>query len=108
MSRSKGSLVWSAAYTLLLAAPLVVLASGLVVARGTGWWFDFSMGLGFAALTLLGGQFLLTARFGRATAPLGMDVLYLLHRWLAVLAFTLVVAHYAILRVAYPRTLEPA
>lgn len=108
MSRWKGSLLWSTAYALLLAAPLVVLGSGLVVARRAGWWFDFSMGLGFAALALLGGQFLLTARFRRATAPFGMDVLYVLHRWLAVLALALVIAHYAILRVVYPRTLEPA
>ena len=101
-------LPWSLAYAALIAAPLVVLGSGLVVARGAGWWFDFSMGLGFGALALMGGQFLLTARFRRATAPFGMDVLYVLHRWLAVLGLLLVVAHYAILRVAYPRTLEPA
>lgn len=101
-------LIWSLAYVALIAAPLVVLGSGLVVARGAGWWFDFSMGLGFGALALMGGQFLLTARFRRATAPFGMDVLYMLHRWLAVVGVLLIVAHYAILRVAYPRTLEPA
>ncbi|MEX2473054.1 MAG: ferredoxin reductase family protein [Gemmatimonadota bacterium] len=101
-------LIWSFAYVALIVAPLVVLGSGLVVARGAGWWFDFSMGLGFGALALMGGQFLLTARFRRATAPFGMDVLYMLHRWLAVVGLLLVVAHYAILRVAYPRTLEPA
>ncbi len=100
-------LLWSFAYGALIAAPLVVLGSGLVVARGAGWWFDFSMGLGFGALALMGGQFWLTARFRRATAPFGMDVLYMLHRWLAVVGLLLVVAHYAILRVAYPRTLEP-
>lgn len=108
MSRSKGSLVWSTAYALLLAAPLVVLASGLATRRGSGWWFDFSMGLGFAALALFGGQFLLTARFRRATAPFGMDVLYVLHRWLAVLGVALVVGHYLIVRVRYPATLGPA
>jgi predicted ferric reductase len=108
MKRRVPGLIWSLAYALLIAAPLVVLASGLVIARGAGWWFDFSMGLGFGALALMGGQFLLTARFRRATAPFGMDVLYMLHRWLAVVGVLLIVAHYAILRVLYPRTLEPA
>ncbi|MEX2467070.1 MAG: ferric reductase-like transmembrane domain-containing protein [Gemmatimonadota bacterium] len=106
-SRPRG-LLWSFAYVTLIALPLIVLASGLVALRGSGWWFDFSMGLGFGALALMGGQFLLTARFRRATAPFGMDVLYVLHRWLAVLAFGLVMAHYLILRVRYPATLAPA
>lgn len=108
MKRSLGGWIWSAAYLGLMAVPLVVLASGLVTARASGWWFDFSMGLGFAALALMAGQFVLTARFRRATAPFGMDVLYMLHRWLAVIAVGLVVGHYAVLRVAYPATLLPA
>ncbi len=107
MSRYRGRFVWSLAYALLVASPLVVLASGLATPRGSGWWFDFSMGLGFAALGLFGGQFLLTARFRRATAPFGMDVLYLLHRWLAVAALGLVMVHYAVLRTRYPASLGP-
>lgn len=102
------SLLWSLTYIALVAAPLVVLASGLVEPRRSGWWFDFSMGLGFGALALMGGQFVLTARFRRATAPFGMDVLYVVHRWLAVLALGLVAVHYVILRAAYPATLAPA
>src|SRR5690606_9197800 len=88
--------------------PLLVLASGLVVVPGGGWLFDFSMGLGFGALALFGGQFLLTARFRRATMPFGIDVLYLFHRWLAVIALGIAVAHYLILRLEYPATLRPA
>jgi predicted ferric reductase len=65
------------------------------------------MGLGFAALALMAGQFLLTARFRRATSPFGIDVVYQFHRWLAVGGLTLVLAHYAILRVGYPATLGP-
>ncbi|MDZ7779128.1 MAG: ferric reductase-like transmembrane domain-containing protein [Gemmatimonadota bacterium] len=102
-----GGAFWSLAYTALLALPLIVLGSGLVGLSGSGWWFDFSMGLGFGAVALFGGQFLLTARFRRATAPFGMDVLYVFHRWLAVIALVLVLAHYGILRVSYPATLEP-
>jgi len=105
-THSRG-VAWSLAYTALVATPLIVLGSGLVSLPGSGWWFDFSMGLGFGALALMGGQFLLTARFRRATAPFGMDVLYVLHRWLAVLGLVLVVAHYLILRFGYPAALAP-
>ncbi|NNL31471.1 MAG: hypothetical protein HKO77_10630, partial [Gemmatimonadetes bacterium] len=82
--RSAGGLLWLLLYAGLVTAPLLVLASGLGVATGSGWWFDFAMGLGFGSLGILGGQFLLTARFRRATAPFGIDVVYLFHRWLAV------------------------
>lgn len=105
--RSTGGLLWLLLYAGLVTAPLLVLASGLGIAAGSGWWFDFAMGLGFGSLGVLGGQFLLTARFRRATAPFGVDVVYLFHRWLAVGGLGLVVAHYAILRVRYPDTLEP-
>ncbi|MDP1645190.1 MAG: ferric reductase-like transmembrane domain-containing protein [Thiobacillus sp.] len=59
------------------------------------------MALGFAGLAMLGLQFALTARFRWATAPFGMDIIYYFHRWAAVGAVGLVVAHYAILRVRY-------
>lgn len=106
--RGARGVVWSAFYLVLVVAPLLVLASGLVERRASGWWFDFSMGLGFGGLALFGGQFVLTARFRRATAPFGMDVLYVLHRWLAVIGLGLVLAHWLILRAAYPRMFDPA
>src|SRR5690606_41899172 len=90
----RGAITWTLIYLALLAAPLLVLSSGLVTVRGSGWWYDFSMGIGFAALALIGGQFVLTARFRRATAPFGMDVLYLVHRWLAGVALLLAAGPY--------------
>lgn len=105
--RSSRGVWWLLLYTALLTAPLLVLASGLGIAEGAGWWFDFAMGLGFGALAVMGGQFVLTARFRRATAPFGIDVVYLFHRWLAVGGLGLLLAHYAILRILYPATLEP-
>lgn len=98
---------WLALYAGLLTAPLLVLASGLGTVSGSGRWFDFSMGLGFGALAVMGGQFLLTARFRRATAPFGIDVVYLFHRWLAVGGVGLVLGHYLILRLRYSATLVP-
>lgn len=99
--------VWLVLYATLLTAPLLVLASGLGTASGSGRWFDFAMGLGFGALGVMGGQFLLTARFRRATAPFGIDVVYLFHRWLAVGGLGLLFGHYLILRVGFPSTLRP-
>lgn len=98
------ALAWILVYALLVAMPVLVLVSGLA-GGGSGWWFDFSMGLGFGALAIMGGQFVLTARFRRATAPMGIDVVYVTHRWLAGIGLAIVVGHYAILRVLYPETL---
>jgi len=98
---------WVLLYAALLTAPLVVLGSGLSDLPGSGWWFDFAMGLGFGALALMGGQFLLTARFRRATSPFGIDVVYQFHRWLAVGGLALLLAHWLILRLRYPTALVP-
>ena len=66
---------WIGVYLLLVLAPLLVLVLG-EVPQGSGFWWDFSMGLGFAAMALMCMQFLLTARFRRATAPFGLDIIY--------------------------------
>lgn len=66
--------------------------------RGGGFGWDFAMALGYAGLAMLGVQFALTARFRRATAPFGIDIVYYFHRYLAVCALLIVLAHYALLR----------
>jgi predicted ferric reductase len=99
---------WLSLYCLLLLLPILVLSSGLGPRGGSGWWFDFSMGVGFAALGIMGGQFLLTARFRRAMAPFGIDVIYVFHRWLAVVGLILIVGHYLILKTLHPGALGPA
>ena len=91
--------LWIAIYLLLVSAPLLVLLTGQVP-DGAGFWWDFSMALGFAALAMFGVQFLLTARFRRAAAPFGIDIIYRFHRYAAVIAFGLLAAHFLILRVA--------
>ena len=91
-------------YFAVIALPLVLL----LISPGTtpaGFWWDFSMGLGFAALAMLGLQFVLTARFGKLNAPIGSDILYFFHRWAAVGAVALLLAHYFILRIRYPAAL---
>lgn len=57
---------------------------------GAGFTWDFAMALGYAALAMLGVQFALTARFRRATAPFGIDLIYYFHRHLAVFALLVI------------------
>ena len=90
-------MLWLAVYLAVVTAPLFVLLLGPVPPPG-GFWWDFSMALGFAAAAMMGVQFLLTARFRRATAPFGMDIVYHFHRYLAVCALAIAVAHVRSLR----------
>ncbi|MCX6953536.1 MAG: ferric reductase-like transmembrane domain-containing protein [Verrucomicrobia bacterium] len=97
---------WVSAYVLLAVFPLVVLLAG-EIPKGGGMGWDFAMALGFGGLAILGLQSVLTARFRRATAPFGIDVIYYFHRWAAVGGFALIVAHYAILRIGYRAAVGP-
>jgi len=57
------------------------------------------MALGFTGMSMLGIQFLLTARFRRACAPFGIDIIYLFHRYLAIMVVFLIALHYFIIRI---------
>lgn len=83
---------WILLYLLLVQAPLFVLLLGPKPA-GDGFWFDFSLALGFAATAMMAIMFLLTARFQRATAPFGIDLVYYFHRLAAIGAFVFVTIH---------------
>lgn len=95
---------WIGLYLLIVAAPLLVLLVG-PMPPGREFWWDFSMALGFAGIAMLGVQFALTARFRRASAPFGVDVIYLLHRYLAIIALFLVLGHFGILWFRYEEDL---
>jgi predicted ferric reductase len=92
---------WTAVYLGLVLAPLVVLFVGDPVPPG-GFWWDLAIALGFAGLAMMSVQFILTARFKRATAPFGIDVIYYFHRYIAGMAFAIVLAHPAIILTANP------
>lgn len=87
---------WIALYLALVLAPLFIM---LVEPRppAAGFLWDFAIALGFSGATMMGIQFLLTARFKRATAPYGIDIIYYFHRALAVIGFLILVAHPALL-----------
>ncbi|OZA91297.1 MAG: oxidoreductase, partial [Burkholderiales bacterium 34-67-9] len=104
MTPLAAAVVWVGVYLLLVAAPLLVLLVG-PVPPGAGFWWDFSMALGFAGMAMMGVQFALTARFRRASAPFGIDIIYYFHRYVAVIALALVLAHYLIIRIDNPQVL---
>jgi len=83
---------WVGVYLALVLLPLVVLMLG-ERPPGTGFAWDFSIALGFSALSLLGSMFVLTARFQWLAPAFGIDIVYYFHRWVAVLAFGLMLAH---------------
>ena len=95
---------WLCGYLVLVLAPLFVLLIG-PVPTGSGFWWDFSMALGFTAMAMMGIQFLLTARFRSVSAPFGIDIIYFFHRYLALLAITLIFLHYLIFRIDYAEAL---
>ena len=101
MSRLASGLFWIAIYLGLVLAPIAVLFLGEPPPPG-GFWWDLSIALGFAGLTMMGVQFLLTARLKRATAPFGIDIIYYFHRYAAVAGFLIVVAHPVVLFVNDP------
>ncbi len=95
---------WVLVYLGLVLAPLVVLLAG-PQPPPRGIWWDSAIALGFAGLAMMGVQFILTARFKRATAPFGIDLIYYFHRYAAVVAFIIVLAHPVILFVEDPELL---
>ncbi|MEE8589223.1 MAG: ferric reductase-like transmembrane domain-containing protein [Sulfurimonadaceae bacterium] len=91
------SLFWITIYLIMVLAPLMILNIG-EVPPGFGFWWDFSMALGFAGMAMMGVQFYLTARFKRASAPFGIDIIYYFHRYVAISAFTFIFLHFLIIR----------
>lgn len=97
--------IWLSVYLLIVLAPIGVLLLA-PTPPGGGFWWDVSMGLGFAGLTMMGVQFVLTARFRHATAPFGIDVIYAFHRYLAYALLAIILLHPAILVLRDPALLS--
>ncbi len=95
---------WIGAYLALIVAPLAVLLLG-ERPPGGGFWWDFALALGYAGLAMMGVQFALTARFKRASAPFGIDIVYVFHRYLAGIAFLLLLGHAGVMLAKYPDAL---
>jgi len=87
---------WIALYWGLALAPLIVAIS-ISAPPGNGFGWDLAVALGIGALGLMGAMLLLTARFRRAAAPFGVDVIFYFHRLIGIAIFGVVLLHALIL-----------
>jgi len=93
--------LWIVTYLFFILAPLFALLLGSWPAH-RGFGTEFSVGIGYAGLAMMGLQFGLTARFRHVTEPWGEDVIYHFHRQISLVAVALVVAHPIILFIVRP------
>jgi predicted ferric reductase len=70
------------------------------VMPGRGFVVDLSVALGFVALSVLGLQFALAARFSRTSAPFGIDAVLTYHRQISFLAVVAAFGHPVLLFLA--------
>lgn len=87
---------WVGLYLALALAPLVVAVS-VSAPPGNGFGWDFAVALGIGAFGLMGAMLLLTARFRRAAAPFGVDVIFYFHRLIGIAILGVVLLHALIL-----------
>jgi predicted ferric reductase len=97
------AVAWLAVHTLIGTAPLALCFTEVM--PGRGFLVNFSVALGFLALSVLGLQFALAARFSRATAPFGIDVVLRYHRQISFLAAGAAFGHPVLLFLAEDRYL---
>lgn len=95
---------WILVYLLLASAPLLILLLG-EMPEGREFWRELSVALGFAGLSLMSLQFVLTARFKFLKAPYGADIVYHFHRQISLVALVLILAHPLLLFIFSPDTL---
>jgi predicted ferric reductase len=95
---------WVVLYLVLAVAPLPL--SLINLDPGRGLWVNFSVALGFLTLSLMGLQFVLAARFVRATRTFGFDRVLQVHRQMTVLITIGMLAHPLILFVWDSRFLK--
>ena len=89
-------LFWISVYLGLVLFPCLVLLFG-DMPGGYGFWWDFSMALGFAAASMMALMFFLTSRYKRAALPFGVDIIYYFHKHISLLLFLFAAAHAVIL-----------
>ncbi|MCE7984492.1 MAG: hypothetical protein DYG89_25240 [Caldilinea sp. CFX5] len=100
----KQAFLWLAFYIVLAVAPLLIAYSGSLPAARS-FWIEFSVGLGFVGLAIMGLQFVLTGRFQRVAASLGLDAMLQFHRQTGLVAFFFILAHPLILFITHPEYL---
>jgi predicted ferric reductase len=100
-AKSARKVGWLSMHLLIAAAPLVLCMAQLK--PGRGFVVDLSVALGFLALSVLGLQFALAARFSRSSAPFGIDVVLSYHKQISFLATAAAFGHPVLLFLADDR-----
>ncbi|MEN9567134.1 MAG: hypothetical protein RLZZ69_2330 [Cyanobacteriota bacterium] len=96
---------WIGIYLLITLLPLLILLF-YAPPEGRGFWTEFSVALGFIGLAMMALQFALTSRINRIEASYGVDIILQFHRYISLVAFSLIVIHPLILFVTEPETLQ--
>lgn len=97
--------LWIGVYLIITLAPLLILLAGPRPV-GREFWRDLSVGLGYCGLSMIGLQFVLTARFKVIKAPYGSDIVYFFHRQISIVTFILIATHPLILFIFDPQHLS--
>jgi predicted ferric reductase len=92
-------------YIVILLAPLLVVLIGPRPGPRQ-FWREFSVGLGFVGLALMGVQFVPTSRLRRLSNVFAMDEVYRYHKLASLLGFLFVLAHPLILFLFNPTTVR--
>ena len=87
---------WILVYTLVVAAPVCIMLIGLRP-EGRPFLRDVSVALAFCAMSIIGLQFVLTARIPSLKRPFGSDVVYYFHHGISVVGVGLVLLHILVL-----------
>ena len=93
---------WLVLHLLVALAPLALCFTE--ASPGRGFVVNFSVALGFVALSVLGLQFALAARFSRSSAPFGIDAVLTYHRQISFLAVVAAFGHPVLLFLARTST----
>jgi predicted ferric reductase len=101
MKSSAKAIFWIAIYLFMILAPLVLILVGPRPA-GREFWREFAVALGFIGLSLMGLQFIPTARLPFLSDVFPMDTVYFLHHATSVASLGFVLAHPLILLLSNP------
>ncbi len=87
--------LWIGLFVGICVAPLAFAAIA-VAGPGRGFGTEFSAGLGFVGLALMGLEFVLVSRFRGVAAPFGTDALVQFHRQIGLVGLAFVLVHVAL------------
>lgn len=105
MKKKTLTYMWLIFYFIMVFLPLILL---MILPRPEGREFlrDFSVGLGFLTMALLGLQTIPTSRLKFFTKAFAMETLYDIHHKLSIFTFIIALAHPILLFINNPQTLR--